>query len=132
LQAEKGDRLLELRLHEIGLPSVALSQPYKRPPSPRLWKGIFRSEPNQDRLRAKDGARGRICTDTGDALDVVPLLIGLHERDDLTGANGDGPPLLKEFRAAYASVLSVVSCSVMVGVPGNAPGLGTDLVRFRL
>ena len=30
--------------------------------------------------RAKAGARGRGCTCTGDALDVVPLLVGLHER----------------------------------------------------
>ena len=29
--------------------------------------------------RAKAGARGRICTCAGDALDVVPLLVGLHE-----------------------------------------------------
>src|SRR6266436_7992107 len=30
--------------------------------------------------RPKNGARDRIRTRTGDALDVVPLLIGLHER----------------------------------------------------
>ncbi len=30
--------------------------------------------------RPKIGARGRIRTCTGDALDVVPLLVGLHER----------------------------------------------------
>ena len=29
-----------------------------------------------------NGARGRICTCTGDALDVVPLLVGLRERKE--------------------------------------------------
>ncbi len=31
--------------------------------------------------RPKIGARGRVCTCTVDALDVVSLLVGLHERD---------------------------------------------------
>jgi len=39
-------------------------------------------------LAGQIGARGQIRTDTGDALDVVPLLVGLHERNDLTGATG--------------------------------------------
>ena len=31
-------------------------------------------------LAGRNGARGQIRTDTGDALDVVPLLVGLHEQ----------------------------------------------------
>ena len=31
--------------------------------------------------QAEAGARGRVRTRTGDALDVVPLLVGLHERN---------------------------------------------------
>ena len=34
-------------------------------------------------LAGQIGARGQIRTDTGDALDVVPLLIGLHEQKHL-------------------------------------------------
>ena len=30
--------------------------------------------------KKRNGARGRICTCTADALDVVPLLVGLRER----------------------------------------------------
>jgi hypothetical protein len=33
----------------------------------------------------ENGARGQSCTDTGDALDVVPLLVGLHERTSPAG-----------------------------------------------
>ena len=75
----------------------------------------------------KAGARGQIRTDTGDTLDVVPLLVGLHEQtppaglDYRLGARRAGP----FERRALGGVK-------MVGVPGNAPGPGTDLVRFRL
>ena len=40
--------------------------------------------------RAKAGARGQIRTDTGDALNVVPLLVGLRERQ-LDPPAGDAP-----------------------------------------
>ena len=33
-------------------------------------------------LAGQIGARGQIRTDTGDALDVVPLLVGLHEQKE--------------------------------------------------
>lgn len=33
-------------------------------------------------LAGRNGARGRIRTDTADVLDVVPLLVGLHERNE--------------------------------------------------
>lgn len=33
--------------------------------------------------RAKAGARGQSCTDTGDALNVVPLLVGLREQNEI-------------------------------------------------
>ncbi len=78
-------------------------------------------------LAGQIGARGQIRTDTGDALDVVPLLVGLHEQtppaglDYRLGSRRAGP----FERRALGGVK-------MVGVPGNAPGLGTDLVRFRL
>ena len=36
-------------------------------------------------LAGQIGARGRIRTDTGDVLDVVPLLIGLHEQTPPAG-----------------------------------------------
>jgi len=36
-------------------------------------------------LAGQIGARGQIRTDTGDALDVVPLLIGLHEQTPPAG-----------------------------------------------
>ena len=36
-------------------------------------------------LAGQIGARGQIRTDTGDALDVVPLLVGLHEQTPPTG-----------------------------------------------
>ena len=36
-------------------------------------------------LAGQIGARGQICTDTGDALDVVPLLVGLHEQTPPAG-----------------------------------------------
>ena len=36
-------------------------------------------------LAGQIGARGQIRTDTGDALDVVPLLIGLHEQTPTAG-----------------------------------------------
>ena len=39
--------------------------------------------------RAKAGAHGQGCTDTGDALDVVPLLVGLHEQ--MVRASGNAP-----------------------------------------
>ena len=48
-------------------------------------------------LAGQIGARGQICTDTGDALDVVPLLVGLHEQtppaglDYRLGARRAGP-----------------------------------------
>ena len=32
-------------------------------------------------LAGQIGARGQIRADTGDALDVVPLLVGLHEQN---------------------------------------------------
>ena len=35
--------------------------------------------------QAEAGARGRIRTRTGDALDVVPLLVGLHEQTSPAG-----------------------------------------------
>ena len=75
-------------------------------------------------LAGQIGARGQICTDTGDALDVVPLLVGLHEQtppaglDYRLGARRAGPFELRALGGVK-----------MVGVPGNAPGLGTDLVR---
>jgi hypothetical protein len=75
-------------------------------------------------LAGQIGARGQIRTDTGDALDVVPLLVGLHEQtppaglDYRLGSRRAGP----FERRALGGVK-------MVGVPGNAPGLGTDLVR---
>ena len=78
-------------------------------------------------LAGQIGARGQIRTDTCDALDVVPLLVGLHEQtppaglDYRLGSRRAGP----FERRALGGVK-------MVGVPGNAPGLGTDLVRFRL
>ena len=78
-------------------------------------------------LAGQIGARGQIRTDTGDALDVVPLLVGLHEQtppaglDYRLGSRRAGP----FERRALGGVK-------MVGVPGNAPGLGTNLVRFRL
>ena len=80
-------------------------------------------------LAGQIGARGRICTCTGDALDVVPLLVGLHEQT---------PPAGRDYRlnsrkreSFERRALGGEKCK-MVGVPGNAPGLGTDLVRFRL
>ena len=48
-------------------------------------------------LAGQIGARGQICTDTVDALDVVPLLVGLHEQtppaglDYRLGARRAGP-----------------------------------------
>ena len=78
-------------------------------------------------LAGQIGARGQIRTDTGDALDVVPLLVGLHEQtppaglDYRLGSRRAGP----FERRALGGVK-------MVGVPGNAPGLGTDLVRCGL
>ena len=75
-------------------------------------------------LAGQIGARGQICTDTGDALDVVPLLFGLHEQtppaglDYRLGSRRAGP----FERRALGGVK-------MVGVPGNAPGPGTHLVR---
>ena len=36
-------------------------------------------------LAGQVGARGQIRTDTGDALNVVPLLIGLHEQTSPAG-----------------------------------------------
>jgi hypothetical protein len=36
-------------------------------------------------LAGQIGARGQIRTDTGDALDVVPLLVGLHEQTSPAG-----------------------------------------------
>ena len=36
-------------------------------------------------LSAKTGAHGQSCTDTGDVLNVVPLLVGLHERTPPAG-----------------------------------------------
>ena len=48
-------------------------------------------------LAGQIGARGQIRTDTGDALDVVPLLVGLHEQtppaglDYRLGARRAGP-----------------------------------------
>ena len=75
-------------------------------------------------LAGQIGARGQIRTDTGDALDVVPLLVGLHEQtppaglDYRLGSRRAGP----FERRALGGVK-------MVGVPGNAPGLGTHLVR---
>ena len=48
-------------------------------------------------LAGQSGARGQIRTDTGDALDVVPLLVGLHEQtppaglDYRLGARRAGP-----------------------------------------
>ena len=36
-------------------------------------------------LAGQIGARGQIRTDTGDTLNVVPLLIGLHERTSPAG-----------------------------------------------
>ncbi len=36
-------------------------------------------------LAGQIGARGQIRTDTGDALDVVPLLVGLHEQTPPAG-----------------------------------------------
>ncbi len=77
-------------------------------------------------LAGQIGARGQIRTDTGDALDVVPLLVGLHEQTPPAGLDyrlGSRTAGLFERRA-----LGGEKCK-MVGVPGNAPGLGTDLVR---
>ena len=36
-------------------------------------------------LAGQIGAHGQIRTDTGDALDVVPLLVGLHEQTPPAG-----------------------------------------------
>ena len=36
-------------------------------------------------LAGQIGAHGQICTDTGDALNVVPLLVGLHEQTPPAG-----------------------------------------------
>ena len=78
-------------------------------------------------LAGQIGAHGQICTDTGDALDVVPLLIGLHEQKHLR------PVSITGLIPASGSLSSDARSEVkMVGVPGNAPGPGTDLVRFRL
>ena len=75
-------------------------------------------------LAGQIGARGQIRTDTGDALDVVPLHwatrantppVGLFHQLDLL----ESRPL---------ELLRARRCE-MVGVPGNAPGLGTHLVR---
>ena len=75
-------------------------------------------------LAGQIGARGQIRTDTGDALDVVPLLIGLHEQT---------PPAGLDYRLGSRRAgpfeLRALGGVKMVGVPGNAPGLGTDLVR---
>ena len=39
-------------------------------------------------------ARGQGCTDTGDALDVVPLLVGLRERTHLRLVSFTNPPIV--------------------------------------
>ena len=54
--------------------------------------------------RPKIGARGRICTRTGDALDVVPLLVGLHERN-LEPPPGIAPNYLPYQRSASLKML---------------------------
>ena len=79
-------------------------------------------------LAGQNGARGQSCTDTGDALNVVPLLVGLHEQTSPAGLfhRLNVPPWRN--RLIYFALGDVK----MVGVPGNAPGPGTDLVRFRL
>jgi hypothetical protein len=75
-------------------------------------------------LAGQIGPRGQICTDTGEALNVVPLLVGLYEQtppaglDYRLGARRAGPFELRALGGVK-----------MVGGPGNAPGSGTDLVR---
>ena len=54
--------------------------------------------------QAKAGARGRIRTRTGDALDVVPLLVGLHERN-LEPPPGIAPNYLPYQRSASLKML---------------------------
>src|SRR5207245_10714315 len=39
----------------------------------------------------RNGARGRIRTHTGDALDVVSLLVGLREQKEMKPPAGDAP-----------------------------------------
>ena len=39
----------------------------------------------------RNGARGRIRTRTGDALDVVSLLVGLREQNEMEPPAGDAP-----------------------------------------
>ena len=78
-------------------------------------------------LAGQIGARGQIRTDTGDALDVVPLLFGLHEQTPPVGLFHQ-----LDFLDMRSLELLCARRSKMVGVPGNAPGPGTDLVRFRL
>ena len=42
-------------------------------------------------MQAEIGARGRIRTRTGDALDVVSLLVGLHEQKEMEPPAGAAP-----------------------------------------
>ena len=42
-------------------------------------------------LAGRNGARGRIRTCTGDALDVVSLLVGLREQNEMEPPAGDAP-----------------------------------------
>ena len=42
-------------------------------------------------LAGQNGARGRIRTRTGDALDVVSLLVGLREQKEMEPPAGDAP-----------------------------------------
>ena len=78
-------------------------------------------------LAGRIGAHGQSCTDTGDALNVVPLLVGLHEQT----SPGRSLPPAHILVMGPLELLRARGCK-MVGVPGNAPGPGTHLVRFRL
>ena len=53
-------------------------------------------------LAGQIGARGQIRTDTGDALDVVPLLIGLHEQKHLRPVSITGLVPAERDRSSYA------------------------------
>ena len=52
-------------------------------------------------LAGRNGARGQIRTDTGDALDVVPLLVGLHEQTPPAGLYYRLDPAVQDF-SSYA------------------------------
>ena len=90
----KGDVLLVRRLGNKWWPA-RVTRPVLRIKSPLH---------HFNACRPKIGARGRVRTCTGDALDVVPLLVGLHERN-LELPPGIAPSFLPYQRSASLKML---------------------------